>query len=154
VNGSAAPNLAGGRFDASVGADQSGQAPLQPTVAGRTLDVSAGGEAGLDWANIGSPTTTVGLTGTTVGLVSSAIDAAQLAVGATGAIASAILAATLDNGISLGNLLRGAVRMMLAKRSGYTSGTVKIRDLANTKDSITIVETDDGWTSVTFNDLT
>jgi hypothetical protein len=39
---------------------------LKPTTAGRTLDVSAGGEAGLDWANIGSPTTTVGLSGTTV----------------------------------------------------------------------------------------
>src|SRR3990167_4041674 len=31
--------------------------PLVPTTAGRTLDVSVGGEAGLDWANIGSPTT-------------------------------------------------------------------------------------------------
>lgn len=40
--------------------------PLVPTVAGRTLDVSTGGEAGLDWANVGSPTTTVGLSGTTV----------------------------------------------------------------------------------------
>lgn len=39
---------------------------LLPTTAGRTLDVSAGGEAGLDWANIGSPTTTVNLSGTTV----------------------------------------------------------------------------------------
>jgi hypothetical protein len=40
--------------------------PLRPTTAGRTLDVSAGGEAGVDWANVGSPTTTVGLSGTTV----------------------------------------------------------------------------------------
>jgi hypothetical protein len=40
--------------------------PLTPTTAGRTLDVSAGGEAGIDWANIGSPTTTVNLSGTTV----------------------------------------------------------------------------------------
>lgn len=40
--------------------------PLVPTTAGRTLDVSVGGEAGLDWANIGSPTTTVALTGTTI----------------------------------------------------------------------------------------
>lgn len=40
--------------------------PLSPTVAGRTLDVSAGGEAGVDWANVGSPTTTVGLSGTTI----------------------------------------------------------------------------------------
>lgn len=39
---------------------------LKPTTAGRALDVSPGGEAGLDWANIGSPTTVVGLSGTTV----------------------------------------------------------------------------------------
>lgn len=39
---------------------------LKPTTAGRALDVSAGGEAGIDWANIGSPTTTVNLSGTTV----------------------------------------------------------------------------------------
>ena len=41
-------------------------AAIRPTTAGRTLDVSAGGEAGVDWANVGSPTTTVGLSGTTV----------------------------------------------------------------------------------------
>ncbi len=40
--------------------------PLVPTTAGRTLDVSTGGEAGVDWANVGSPTTVVGLSGTTV----------------------------------------------------------------------------------------
>ncbi|MCB9135149.1 MAG: hypothetical protein H6636_06970 [Anaerolineales bacterium] len=39
---------------------------LNPTTAGRTLDVSSGGEAGVDWANVGSPTTTVNLSGTTV----------------------------------------------------------------------------------------
>lgn len=39
---------------------------LKPTVGGRTLDVSSGGEAGVDWANVGSPTTVVGLSGTTV----------------------------------------------------------------------------------------
>ena len=39
---------------------------LMPTTVGRKLDVSAGGEAGVDWANVGSPTTTVGLSGTTV----------------------------------------------------------------------------------------
>jgi hypothetical protein len=40
--------------------------PLVPTTAGRTLDVSATGEAGLDWANVGSPTTSLALTGTTI----------------------------------------------------------------------------------------
>lgn len=39
---------------------------LKPTTAGRALDVSAGGEAGIDFANIGSPTTTVNLSGTTI----------------------------------------------------------------------------------------
>lgn len=37
-----------------------------PTVSGRSIDVSATGEVGLDWANIGSPTTVQGLSGTTV----------------------------------------------------------------------------------------
>jgi hypothetical protein len=39
---------------------------LKPTTAGRALDVSAGGEAGVDWANVGSPTTALALTGTTI----------------------------------------------------------------------------------------
>jgi len=42
------------------------QSPLRPTTAARTLDVSATGEAGLDWANVGSPTTTLDLSGTTI----------------------------------------------------------------------------------------
>lgn len=44
----------------------SGQAPLQPTISGRTLDVNVNGEAGLDWGNIGAATTTVNLSGTTI----------------------------------------------------------------------------------------
>ena len=39
---------------------------LKPTTAGRTLDVSAGGEAGIDLANVGSPSTTLNLSGTTI----------------------------------------------------------------------------------------
>lgn len=46
--------------------DQPVSSRLAPTVAGRTLDVSAGGEAGLDWANVGSPATTLNLSGTTI----------------------------------------------------------------------------------------
>lgn len=42
---------------------------LAPTVSGRTLDVSSTGEAGIDWANVGSPTTTLGLTNTTIGIL-------------------------------------------------------------------------------------
>jgi hypothetical protein len=39
---------------------------LRPTIPGRTLDVSSGGEAGVDWGNVGSPTTSLALSGTTV----------------------------------------------------------------------------------------
>lgn len=39
---------------------------LKPTTADRTLDVTTTGEAGIDWANVGGPTTTVNLSGTTV----------------------------------------------------------------------------------------
>lgn len=42
------------------------RAHLYPTTAARTLDVSAGGEAGLDWANIGGDTTVQNLTNTQI----------------------------------------------------------------------------------------
>jgi hypothetical protein len=51
-------------YDGQFAASAAGY--LQSTTAGRTLDVSAGGEAGIDWANVGSPTTVVGLSGTTI----------------------------------------------------------------------------------------
>lgn len=39
---------------------------IKPTTAGRTLDISAGGEAGIDLSNVGSPTTVLNLSGTTI----------------------------------------------------------------------------------------
>lgn len=54
---------------------------LMPTTAGRTLDVSAGGEAGLDWANIGSPTTAQNLSATN-------IDVDQVVASVSGAVGS------------------------------------------------------------------
>lgn len=42
---------------------------LAPTVAARTLDVTVGGTAGIDWANIEAPTTVVDLAGTDINLV-------------------------------------------------------------------------------------
>ena len=53
-------------------------AALRPTTADRTLDVSAGGEAGVDWANIGSPTTVQGLSGTTVKAVTDEVDIGEV----------------------------------------------------------------------------
>lgn len=70
-----AGNIVGNRVDVAI------SSRLAPTVAARTLDVSATGEAGLDWANIGSPTTTVGLTGTTIA-------SSQVVASVTGAVGS------------------------------------------------------------------
>lgn len=50
------------------------------TTAGRTLDVTAGGEAGIDWANVGSPTTSLNLSGTTIS-TSQAVASVSGAVG-------------------------------------------------------------------------
>lgn len=76
------PNtLTSGRVEALVGAYASGQAPLQPTTAGRTLDVTATGEAGIDLANVGAPTTTLNLSGTTIAAVSGAVGSVTGAVG-------------------------------------------------------------------------
>lgn len=55
--------------------------PLVPTTAGRTLDVSAAGEAGIDWANIGSPTTAQDLSATN-------IDVDQVVASVSGAVGS------------------------------------------------------------------
>lgn len=88
----------------------SNRSALRPTVADRDLDVSATGEAGLDWANVGSPTTAVNLSATnidtdqvvaSVGSVASggitaasfaadAIDATALATSAVGEIADGV----------------------------------------------------------------
>jgi hypothetical protein len=61
---------------------------LRPTVTGRTLDVSATGEAGVDWANVGSPTTAQTLSATTIA-TSQVVASVTGAVGSvTGSVAS------------------------------------------------------------------
>lgn len=70
---------------------------LAPTTAGRTLDVSAGGEAGLDWANIGSPTTAVNLSATNIDVdqVVASVSGAVGSVGAGGITATSLAADTI-----------------------------------------------------------
>ena len=65
-------SLDAGRIVATVGAYQSGNVPLQPTVSGRTLDVTATGAAGVDWGNVENQGATVNLAATIVEQVNSA----------------------------------------------------------------------------------
>lgn len=76
------------------------QAALYPTTAGYTLDVNANGEAGIDWANVGNPTTALGLSNTTIAAVTvgtinaNVITAASIATNAIDADALATDAVT------------------------------------------------------------
>jgi hypothetical protein len=54
---------------------------LAPTTAGRTLDVTATGAAGIDWGNVENPTTAVNLSATN-------IDADQVVASVSGAVGS------------------------------------------------------------------
>lgn len=80
--------LVSGRMDASVGAYQTGLAPLQPTTAGRTLDVTATGAAGVDWGNVENPTATVQLSNTEVGFVANGVTVGAFAAGSINAAAT------------------------------------------------------------------
>lgn len=75
-----------------------------PTTAARTLDVSAGGEAGVDWANVGSQSTSVNLSATTTNVVNTATAVTTVnglaanVITATAINADAITAAKIANG--------------------------------------------------------
>lgn len=123
---------------------------LRPTTAGRQLDVSAGGEAGIDWANIGSPTTSVNLSATNIDVdqvVASVSGAVGSVTGLTAADVAAIKAKTdnlpaapaatgdiptananadalLDRaaGVETGFTFRQAMRLVLSVLAGKVSG--------------------------------
>lgn len=57
---------------------------VMPTTAARKLDVSAGGEAGVDWANVGTPGSTVSLSATTVSALTTNNDKTGYRLSATG----------------------------------------------------------------------
>ena len=66
---------------------------LRPTTSGRTLDVSATGEAGIDWANVGSPTTVLNLSATNIDVdqvVASVSGAVGSVTGAVGSVTGAV----------------------------------------------------------------
>lgn len=96
---------------------------LKPTTAGRTLDVSAGGEAGLDWANIGSPTTANNLSATNIDVdqvVASVSGAVGSVTGAVGSVTGAVGSVTGNVG---GNVV-GSVASVTGNVGGNVTGSV------------------------------
>lgn len=89
---------------------------LRSTTDERTLDVTATGEAGIDWANVGSPTTTVGLTGTTISSAQT-VDATKI------------------NGVSSSNLQKSSSTIVQASAiTGTLSTTQMTTDLTEATD--------------------
>lgn len=89
---------------------------LAPTVAARTLDVSAGGEAGVDWANVGSPTTAVNLSATN-------IDTDQVVASVAGAVGSVTGAVGSVTG-NVGGNVTGSVGSVVGSVGGNVTGSV------------------------------
>lgn len=158
----------------------SGQAPLQPTTAGRTLDVTATGEAGIDWANVGAPTTALNLSGTSISTsqaVASVTGAVGSVTGAVGSVTAGVTVTTnndktgytlsntgIDNildrtdGVETSFTLRQALRLMLAalagKLSGAATSTVTIRDVNDSKNRLVATVDADGNRSAVTKDVT
>jgi hypothetical protein len=92
---------------------------LKPTTSGRTLDVSSGGEAGIDLANVGSPTTTLNLSGTTIStsqVVASVTGAVGSVTGSVGSVTGAVGSVTGNVG---GNVV-GSVASVTARVTANT----------------------------------
>mgnify|MGYP001609533043 FL=1 len=84
---------------------------VMPTTAARTLDVSAGGEAGVDWANIGSPTTAQNLSATNIDvdqIVASVSGAVGSVTGAVGSVTGAV-GSVAAGGIATTSFAAGAI---------------------------------------------
>jgi hypothetical protein len=90
--------------------------PLVPTTAGRTLDVSATGETGIDWANVGTPGSTVNLSATTINLVNTAttvtnqLTAAAIATGVwqDATAGDFTVASSIGKALYIANIVPGA----------------------------------------------
>jgi hypothetical protein len=98
---------------------------LRPTVASRTLDVSAGGEAGVDWANVGSPTTVLNLSGTSTKAVEPTTAGRTLDIAANGGIDAdswANMLATTVDGIALSVLIKNFLGFIGGKVTNTDNG--------------------------------
>jgi hypothetical protein len=100
---------------------------LKPTTAARTLDVTATGEAGIDWANIGAPTTTVNLSGTTIATLTNApVDSAGVTTLLTrvpAALFSGITSLAQWLGLLAGKQVGNATARTEMRATGAGSGT-------------------------------
>jgi len=101
------------------------QSALRPTTAGRTLDVTATGAAGIDWANVENPTTALDLSGTDIQLVDTAT--ANTDMRGTDSAALASVVGALADAAAAGDPTSADTLMQYAKQLINTlEGTIGI----------------------------
>lgn len=105
------------------------RSPLMPTVAARTLDVTATGAAGVDWANVENPTTALNLSGTNIDVdqvVASVSGAVGSVTGAVGSVTGAVGSVTGAVGSVTGAVgsVTGAVGSVTGNIGGNLLGTL------------------------------
>ena len=144
---------------------------LMPTVAGRTLDVNAQGQAGVDWANVGGQATAVALSATSVKTATDVETDTQdiqsrlptaltsgLMMASAEAIAGTAVDTIVDEEVDGTVTLRQTLRLANSANGGKLSGAgtlnVVIRDLADTKDRVTATVDVDGNRTTVVRDLT
>jgi hypothetical protein len=94
-----------------------------PTVSGRSLDVTATGAAGIDWANVENPTTALNLSGTNIDpdQVVASVTGSVGSVASGGITAASFAAGALDAVWSVATrLLTAGTNIVLAKGTGVT----------------------------------
>ena len=132
-------------YDALYDATSAG--PLQGTTPGNTLDVSATGEAGIDWANIGSPTTVQNLSGTNIDVdqvIASVSGAVGSVTGAVGSVTAAVTVGTINANVITATSIAAAA--MNGKgdwnidKTGYRLSATGVDDVLD--------EVYEGWTTL------
>lgn len=97
--------------------------PLVPTTAGRTLDVSATGEAGVDWANVGGAASVNNLTNTTV-LSAGSVVGAVGSVGAGGIATTSFAGGAINRAALAADTGLQPIRSNTAQAGGATTITL------------------------------
>lgn len=124
---------------------------VKTTIRGRTFDVSATGEGGIDWANIGSPTTAVNLSATEIRRADSAMNVANLA--STDTLTTILGNVNGTAGVNWGNVANtGTAVNLSATEIRRADSTMNVANIASTDTLTTILGNVNGSVgSVTTN---
>lgn len=164
-------SLVSGRIDASVGAYQSGLTPLQPTTPGNTLDVTATGEAGIDWGNIGNkstinilPNTSISVTqqvasvtGNVSGNVNGSVGSVTgnvggNVVGSVGSVTAAVTPA--DGSITAAKFGAGAITASVIAADALTASALATDAVAEIQSGLSTLTTSDVQSALTAQGYT